>query len=281
MLIFGCSDKATPPDEPCNPGDTGDINLNDIPNQIADAIIFTNYFIYGLEAFAIDPVSQTAQTDINRDCQLLTVGDFVYLIRIIVGDALPQPPGYYPDPVDFVVGFDQISYDGVEIGAAAFVFEGECQLNVGSGAADMTLIYNYADGYTKAFLYSFDHGATASGTLIEIIGDGELVSIEAADYYGSDFIERIIAPGIAVSADPNPFYPVTTISIATPRAGSYEVIIKNMFNKQVDYLTGYTQAGVLEIEWDASGLSDGIYFCKITVEGFGAKVLTLMVDRSA
>lgn len=67
----------------------GDINLNGNNYEISDAILFANYFIYGLSVFTINPPLQIAATEINCDGLTLSVGDLVYLIRIIVGDAQP------------------------------------------------------------------------------------------------------------------------------------------------------------------------------------------------
>jgi hypothetical protein len=61
----------------------GDINLNDMPFDIGDAIIFTNYFHYGLSAFTINIEAQIAQTDVNADGVPLSYDDFVYLLRVI------------------------------------------------------------------------------------------------------------------------------------------------------------------------------------------------------
>ncbi|UCD94658.1 MAG: hypothetical protein JSU69_00990 [Candidatus Zixiibacteriota bacterium] len=69
----------------------GDINLNGIANEIADYVVFTNYFLYGLSAFIINVETQTAASDINADTIKLTLQDLVYLARIIKGDFLPFP----------------------------------------------------------------------------------------------------------------------------------------------------------------------------------------------
>jgi len=61
----------------------GDINLNGIPNEVADAVLYTKYFIYGLQVFRIDQQAQVMETDTNADGLRLTVGDLVYQIRII------------------------------------------------------------------------------------------------------------------------------------------------------------------------------------------------------
>jgi len=61
----------------------GDINLNGVPNEVADAVLYTKYFIYGLQVFCIDQQAQIMETDTNADGLRLTVGDLVYQIRII------------------------------------------------------------------------------------------------------------------------------------------------------------------------------------------------------
>ncbi|MEW5995390.1 MAG: hypothetical protein AB1744_13490, partial [Candidatus Zixiibacteriota bacterium] len=71
--------------------DRGDINLNGIAYEIADAVLFTSYFIFGQKVFTVNLSGQVAATDINADGLTLTVGDLVYLVRVIMGDALPYP----------------------------------------------------------------------------------------------------------------------------------------------------------------------------------------------
>jgi len=63
----------------------GDINLNGIGYEIADAVVFANYFIYGLSAFTVDAVAQILATDINMDFRPLTLEDYTLLSRIIEG----------------------------------------------------------------------------------------------------------------------------------------------------------------------------------------------------
>ena len=69
----------------------GDVNLNGLAYEISDAVVFTNYFINGLEAFTFNVAGQIAATDVNADGLTLTVSDLALLIRVIVGDAAPVP----------------------------------------------------------------------------------------------------------------------------------------------------------------------------------------------
>jgi hypothetical protein len=63
--------------------DRGDINLNGVPNEIADAVMLSKYFVYGLDVFHINQPAQVAATDVNADGLTLSVADLVHLIRIV------------------------------------------------------------------------------------------------------------------------------------------------------------------------------------------------------
>ncbi|MBN1212508.1 MAG: T9SS type A sorting domain-containing protein [candidate division Zixibacteria bacterium] len=71
------------------PTNRGDVNLNGSPYEIGDAQTFTNYFIFGLNAFFINVEKQIEATEINCDGITLSVADLVYMIRVIIGDAFP------------------------------------------------------------------------------------------------------------------------------------------------------------------------------------------------
>lgn len=82
----------------------GDINLNFVANEIADWVLFADYFLYGPSVFNINSELQAAATDVNADSITLTLDDLVYLQRIILGDAVPFPRsgGALSDTATFV-----------------------------------------------------------------------------------------------------------------------------------------------------------------------------------
>jgi hypothetical protein len=69
----------------------GDINLNGIAYELADAQLFQNFFISscGICVFDINEALQIQATDINCDGKTLSIADLVFLVRIIAGDAVP------------------------------------------------------------------------------------------------------------------------------------------------------------------------------------------------
>ena len=72
---------------------SGDVNRNDIPYDLGDAMVFNQYFIYGLPAFRINVAEQIAATDVNCDGYTLSVADLVMLQQIIAGYQEPPPCG--------------------------------------------------------------------------------------------------------------------------------------------------------------------------------------------
>ncbi|MCK4460195.1 MAG: hypothetical protein KAW46_00235, partial [candidate division Zixibacteria bacterium] len=55
----------------------GDINLNGNSNEIADAVLFSNYFVKGLVVFNVNVQGQIAASDVNADGLTLSVADLV------------------------------------------------------------------------------------------------------------------------------------------------------------------------------------------------------------
>jgi hypothetical protein len=242
----------------------GDINLNGIMNEIADAVVFTNYFIYGMNAFTINQEGQKAATDVNNDGIVLSVADLVYLIRVIVGDVLPIEK-LNPNMVaaNIVQDGQLVSVD-VELGAALFVLEGNVDVNLAQNASHMTIKSDVVNGNTHALVYSFDQGATFSGNVLNT--NGKVISVEAADYNGVAVAAKVLPTSFSVQNFPNPFNPATTISMALPVASNWNLTIYNVAGQKVAEFSGYAEAGINNVVWDASSSASGIYFYKVTTD---------------
>ena len=82
-------------------------------------------------------------------------------------------------------------------------------------------------------------------------------------------IENVIPSEFALSQNyPNPFNPSTTIEMALPVASNWTLLIYNITGQKVTELTGYAEAGVHDIVWDANDQASGIYFYKIIAGDF-------------
>jgi hypothetical protein len=70
---------------------------------------------------------------------------------------------------------------------------------------------------------------------------------------------------------PNPFNPSTKISFNLPKSGNVELKVYNIIGKEVaTVINGFKQAGSYEVTFDASALSSGVYFYRLTSGSFSS-----------
>jgi hypothetical protein len=263
IYFFGGGIDIIPPEEIDK---RGDVNLNGVANEIADAVVFVNYFIYGASAFTINFEGQKAATEVNGDGIALTVADLVYLIRVIVGDALPLPKLSPSAGTVNVIAGNVVNIDA-EVGAVHFVFSGDASVELADGAAGMELITSSNGLVTNALVYSMDKGMTASGDIVRT--DGRLISVEAADYNGSSYKTFIVPAEFSVSSYPNPFNAMATIRMNLPQLTDWTVTIYNVVGQKVTQFNGRGQ-GDIPVTWDASAEASGIYFYKVNAGQYQA-----------
>ncbi|KAA3632997.1 MAG: hypothetical protein DWP97_09970 [Calditrichaeota bacterium] len=169
--------------------DRGDINLNGLQNEIADALFFANYFIYGLEVFTVNQEQQINNSDVNADGFPLTLDDYIYLWRIIVGDALPYPSPPSASGVNDTVVFIQdtlnktvsINYPHPDsIRGVYLIFEGDLRpWGWGEDSTD-TPFNGY---YTRVLLAVYPSQDTllfSHDSLFYYTGEGSLIGAYAA-----------------------------------------------------------------------------------------------------
>ena len=251
----------------------GDINLNGVSNEVADAVLFSNYFIYGLGVFHINFDGQVAATDVNADGLVLSVGDLVYQIRIIIGDAQPYPK---LSPVTATYGVDNgvVSVDKL-MGAALVVVEGDVTPTLLADNMDIKYAYNAEENVTRVLVYSFE-GNGFSGAFLN--ANGNVISIELGSYEGAVVKLTELPANFALNQNyPNPFNPVTTISFNLPVASEYTLTVYNVTGQVVTQFAGEAEAGVVSIEWDASDIASGVYFYRLHAGEFTATKKMLLL----
>lgn len=69
---------------------------------------------------------------------------------------------------------------------------------------------------------------------------------------------------------PNPFNPTTTIELSLPTSSNYTLEIYNVAGQLVESFTGYADAGIKTVSWDASKYSSGIYLYRLQAGSFKA-----------
>jgi hypothetical protein len=268
-----CSDSIDAP---------GDINLNNIANEIADAVLFTNYFIYGLGVFDINPEGQIAASDVNKDGRVLTVGDLVYLVRLLTGDVLPYAKlSPFANAVDITYGDVVTTSSATGIGAALFVFDGVADVNL--LADGMKMKSDVVNGQTRVLVWSDTKNHISAGdvNVLNVNGNVSLVEVEVSDYYGNlmtvNSTEKVLPSTFALKQNyPNPFNPSTDITIVLPGASEYKLDIYNVAGQLVESFSGY---GVNEVTvtWNANEAASGIYFYKATAGQFSATKKMVLV----
>jgi hypothetical protein len=76
---------------------------------------------------------------------------------------------------------------------------------------------------------------------------------------------------------PNPFNPTTRISFDLPQRSEFELTIYNVLGQSVEKVSGTSSAGRIEVEWDASGHSSGVYLYRLKTESFSASRKMLLL----
>ncbi|MCC6963083.1 MAG: T9SS type A sorting domain-containing protein, partial [candidate division Zixibacteria bacterium] len=272
----------------------GDINLNGIAYEIADAVLYTNYFLYGMAALDPNPQRREAQiaaSDVNRDGTPLSVGDLVYLVRVIVGDALPLSK-LTPFASTVTVHQDGellVTESSSRVGAMLLTFAVGDSYRL-ENLTNLTLLQAADKGVLKALIYDMSTAALEAGVnrIARVEGDIRLVSAEAADYSGnmltSTLAKSILPTAFSLGQNyPNPFNPETVIEFALPTAADMTISVYNAAGQKVaTVLNGMLPAGRHQVRWNAedSGgnrVSSGVYFYKLETSGFTATKKMLLV----
>ncbi len=248
--------------------DRGDINLNNVANEVADAVLFTNYFIYGIGVFNINLQGQIAATDVNADGLTLSVADLVYLIRIVLGDALPFAKTV-PVEAIYTVNSKGILEVDIEVGAAALQLQGNVEPTLLAENMDMEYAFDAANNVTRVLVYNnTDKDVSFTGEFINTNGS-VVVSIEMATYDGAPITAKEVELPTEFALNqnyPNPFNPSTNISFALPTASNYTLTIYNVAGQKVADFAGNAEAGIVNVEWDASNQASGVYFYRVVAD---------------
>ncbi len=194
-----------------------DINLNGISYEIADAVLFSNYFVNGLGVFTINQAGQIAASDVNADGLVLTVADLVYLIRAIIGD-VPMTPKLSPNAAfrlrsACVDGALTIGKTDAQIGAICLTIDGEVSPTLHESASQMEIKYAFDGKVTKVLIYSSTgKGYLAAGPVMYLKNSKLIKSVELGSYDGYVVAAKVtlLPSEYALSQNyPNPFNPVT------------------------------------------------------------------------
>ncbi|UCB53569.1 MAG: T9SS type A sorting domain-containing protein, partial [Candidatus Zixiibacteriota bacterium] len=253
----------------------GDINMNTVTYEVADAVLFASYFVEGTVVFRYDEAYQICATDVNADGRTLTLSDLVYLIRVILHDAVELPKLTPSSEVANVgVSDGTISTEcAAEIGAILFEFDSAVSPTL---LADMEMVHKD----NKVLMWSSKGKSFGTAEVLSFTGEAELVTVTAVDRDSRELAAtitgKVAPPTFALHpAYPNPFNPFTNLSFTLPDAMNYSLRIYNVAGQLVRSYEDMGSVGLNMITWDSRDntgdeVASGVYFYKLTAGGFSA-----------
>ena len=243
--------------------------MDGLAYTISDAVMYVNYFVNGLKAFtdvseinsygfAAGYEGSVAASDVNADGLTLTVSDLVYLIRVIVGDAVPYPK-VAPLEVDMTLENGILSVDR-DMGAAYILVRGLETPDLLATNVDMQ--FSHENGNTRIIVYSLSTESFI-GDFVAIRGD--IIALEMATYEGQPAVTKLVPNEFRLDQNyPNPFNPTTTIAFQLSEATQAKLEIYNIRGQKVVTLVDrYLKVGVHEYQWESDGASSGVYFYRL------------------
>ena len=156
-----------------------------------------------------------------------------------------------------------IAYNGDVVVGARYWY-GEATDIPAMGADDGDV--NYAGYSMPGDKITFKVLDASTNTLIEMESEGETIW----ENLGMSVIQltnKLIPEEISFgSAYPNPFNPVTMISMSIPSEMEVHVVIHDMLGREiVELANGVYSTGNYELQWDAGNHASGVYFVKFNI----------------
>ena len=268
----------------------GDINLNGLTYEIADAIYFTNYFI--TPASYPFNVLQYANSDVNRDNIVATIADLVRLISILVngGSARMDVSGSVASSVhteETSTGIALKYESDVPVGGVLVTLECGSPLDldmITCSTPDMTVTASQDGARIKVLVYSMAGASMPEGDheflTLEGVEDCSILSVDMSSDDGRTMsvslaagIESLPFEFLLEQNYPNPFNPETRIEFSLPTAGDVSLVVYDVLGRTVRSLgSGSYTAGRHTVTWDGrdtygQSVASGVYFYRLDAGG--------------
>ena len=146
----------------------------------------------------------------------------------------------------------------------------------------------YTDCFQMNTIITWENGDTTQiYDLYHAPGVGQVLNEGWSAFMGDyrfELVEYYVAPATAIPEPsnapiryhlaqnyPNPFNPITTISYELPKTSDVILSIYDINGHLVEMLVSqHRNAGMYQVQWDASGYSSGLYFYQIAAGDFTA-----------
>ncbi len=291
VLDFLCADSSDP---------MGDINLDGKRFELADMLLFANYFTIGPIIFVQSPYPEAsiAATDINLDGLTLSVADLVLGFKIMIGsEYIYSKTSVNPTQIDTKLinsnNNSQLSINSTNSLDAVYLKIVTDNKQVLS-KSDFSFLPESAQlgsigDTTTLLMVNFD------GTPILESGENKLFEssnsnyrvtyFEAVDIYGQTSYNHKLAQ-LPQSFElfqnyPNPFNPTTSIKASLSEFSTWTLEIVSITGQTVRTFNGSAQ-GLIEIEWDGKDSqgntsASGIYLYRFEANGNSASRKMLLL----
>ncbi len=269
----------------------GDINLNGIPYETGDVVLFINHLI-NPTMFPFTSV-QIQASDINSDGIPRTVADLVLLLNIVNGN-IPPPPK--PDIGDALVefslpetgdgGFELLMNSSVPVAAVLTRIDHRgVELGAIQNQSDLQFAYHDDGQVLSVLIYDQSVSRVISGESrllsFRALGSYQAGTIVIAEMQASDQGGRLVSSRPAVPREyalfesyPNPFNSATKIGFALAAEGRVSIDIFDINGRMVrNLLNADYKPGRYEVVWDGrdnvgSAVVSGIYFYRMKINEF-------------
>jgi len=133
--------------------------------------------------------------------------------------------------------------------------------------------YNGAGSNTdKAFAIALDNSNNVYVTGISIgsTSNFNYATIKYTQSVGIEPVSNVTPNEYRLTQNyPNPFNPVTNIEFSIPRSGSAKLFVFDALGREISVLVNERlSAGTYKVDFDAAGLSTGVYFYRLETNGF-------------
>jgi hypothetical protein len=266
----------------------GDPNMNCYTYEIADAVLVARRLIEGFivwseddamgnvlpctrHAAANDPLQESAG-DLNAN-SFVDIADLVRFINILNGFIMPPKLDPISGQAVFTMNNGSVNINSpVEVGGVLVRINHDGEIGTPVANNGMDIMSQDANGVLSVLVYSLAGNRIAAGnqTLFTINGQGTIAEVSASDSYGRllDATASLVTLPTQYAFYqnyPNPFNAKTLISFDLPEAGNVSVNIYSITGQLVTTLGGQFEAGNQSITWDASNVTSGVYFYKVSV----------------
>lgn len=274
-------------------GVIGDLNLNDVPFEVADYVYFMNYFTDPLH-YPLDG-ARWPNSDINQNGQAGELDDLIYMEEIMSngGPKLAADELELSATSSLVVAPNGNDYQLEFAGSAAAVFcklavagDAEVESSLGAEAGSLRLLSQLNEDTLRVLILRPQPGLGSiplAGKLFTVAGSAEVELVEqvlvdararrvALKYDG---IGRTLPEGFNLSQNhPNPFNPETNIEFALPQGADVSLTVYNVLGREVRLLqSGWMAAGQHQVRFDGrddngAPLASGVYFYRLRAGTF-------------